>query len=134
MTTTYDPTNLDVDTASGRLNVVRFLLGDTDVASAEVLDEEITFALLSSGDSPYLAGSICASAIASKYSSYVNVELDGSLKADYSNLAENYRKLAVTLKGDGNRLEGGSLGIFIGGIPTDGTSSYVFYRGQFENV
>jgi hypothetical protein len=46
MTWSYNPSNLGTDTATAeRLNVVRYLVGDTDVDDQQVQDEEITFAL-----------------------------------------------------------------------------------------
>lgn len=132
MTVSYDPTNLDTSTADGRLNVVRFLLGDTSTTDANVQDEEIQFSLASASDAVYLAASSCASAIASKYAGYVDTEIDGSLSADYSQLSENFRQLSIQLKQDGNRLDGASLGIFVGGLPSGANeNSYYFYRGQF---
>ena len=133
MTVTYDPASLSVDTPTGRLYVVRLLVGDTDTDSAELQDEEINFALLTTLNKVYNAASYCATLLASKFSDRVNTELDGALKAEYSTLAENYRKLSVKLKEDGKIAEGTSLGIYVGGLPTDGTSSYTFYRGQFRN-
>ena len=123
MTATYDPTNLDKGTASGRVNVVRFLLGDTDVTNPELQNEEITFALSETTNKVYLAASICASTLASKYSGLV----------DYSELANAFSVLSVKLKSDGNRLEGGSIGVFVGGLPVFPARSYSFFRGQFQN-
>jgi hypothetical protein len=133
MTATYDPTDLDKTTAGGRVNVVRFLLGDTDVSSPELQDEEISFTLSEASDLVYLAASICASTVSSKYAGYANVEIDGILTVDYGELASAFSVLSIKLKSDGNRLEGGSLGIFIGGLPVFPARSYAFHRGQFQN-
>tara|TARA_R110000737_G_scaffold204632_2_gene223418 strand:- start:680 stop:1087 length:408 start_codon:yes stop_codon:yes gene_type:complete len=133
MTATYDSSNLDPATTTGKINVVRFLLGDTDVSSPEVQDEEITFSLSASSDSVYNGASLCATAISARYAGSVNLELDGALKADYSDLSSKYSKLATMLQSTGKRLEGGSLGLFVGGLPSVTEDSYTFYRGQFSN-
>jgi len=133
MTATYDPTDLDKDTATGRVNVVRFLLGDTDVAYPEVQDEEITFTLASASNAVYLAASLCASAISSKYAGYTDTEIDGILSSDYGSLAGSFSKLSVQLKQEGNRQDGTSLGIFLGGMPVSPDKGYTFFRRQFED-
>jgi hypothetical protein len=46
MAWSYNPSNLGTDTGAERLNVVRYLVGDTDVNDQQVQDEEITFALI----------------------------------------------------------------------------------------
>jgi hypothetical protein len=133
MTATYDPTDLDEATAGGRINVVRFLLGDTDVTNPEMQNEEITFALSKSSNKVYLASSICASSISSKYSGLANIEIDGILTVDYGELSSAFSTLSTNLKSDGHRLEGGSIGIFIGGLPVFPARSYSFFRGQFQS-
>jgi hypothetical protein len=133
MTATYDPTDLDKGTASGRVNVVRFLLGDTDVTNPELQNEEITFTLSETTNKVYLAASICASTVSSKYAGLANVEINGILSVDYSELANAFSVLSVKLKSDGNRLEGGSIGVFVGGLPVFPARSYSFFRGQFQN-
>ena len=45
MAWSYDASDLDTTTASGRLNTVRLLLGDTDTLDQQVQNEEVTFAL-----------------------------------------------------------------------------------------
>ena len=42
MAWSYDPTDLDTTTASGRLNTVRLLVGDTDTLDQQKENEEIT--------------------------------------------------------------------------------------------
>ena len=46
MAWSYDPTDLNTTTASGRLNTVRLLVGDTDTTDQQVQNEEVTFSLL----------------------------------------------------------------------------------------
>ena len=66
MSWSYDPTDLNTTTASGRLNTVRLLVGDTDTLDPQKDNEEITFALTENGNNVYYAGAWVARAIASK--------------------------------------------------------------------
>jgi len=85
MAFSYDETNLSTDTAAGRLNAVRLLVGDTDTTDQQIQDEEITFALSQNGNNVYLTASWVARSIAAKYARLVDTDLDGQL-------AESYRK------------------------------------------
>lgn len=116
MAWSYDTSSLGTSTAAERLNSVRLLVGDTDTNDQQLQDEEITFALTQSSDNIYNAAVWSANAIASKYSRLVTTELDGALRADYSDLARNYRQLATQLREDGRRFSGGALGVEAGGI------------------
>ena len=115
MAWSYDPTDLDNTTASGRLNIVRLLVGDTDTVDQQVQNEEITFGLSENGDNIYLSASWIARAISSKYSRLVTTSLDGALSADYSDLAKQYQTLADQLEYQG-KTNGASVGILAGGI------------------
>ena len=115
MAWSYDPTDLDNTTASGRLNIVRLLVGDTDTVDQQVQNEEITFGLSENGDNIYLSASWIARAISSKYSRQVTTSLDGALSADYSDLAKQYQTLADQLEYQG-KTNGASVGILAGGI------------------
>ncbi|MFA6719278.1 MAG: hypothetical protein WCS15_09360 [Prevotella sp.] len=114
---TYDPTDLDTSTSSGRLNVVRLLIGDTDTNDQIVQNEEITFALSEKSDNVYEASSLTCRFIASKYSSLVDTQLDGALQENYSDLADRYFKLSSRLSQmaytEGGKAE---LGVYAGGI------------------
>ncbi len=116
MTWTYDPTDLGTSTASERLNSVRLLVGDTDSTDQQVQDEEINFSLTQTNDDVYYAASWVAGVIASKYSRLVNTELEGVLKEEYSDLAQQYRALSTQLKEDGQKFSGSALGVAAGGI------------------
>jgi hypothetical protein len=116
MAWSYNPSNLGTDTGAARLNVVRYLVGDTDVNDQQVQDEEVNFALSEVGNNAYFAASYVADTIAAKYSRRVTTKLDGALSAEYSDLADQYRKLSVFLKQQGQRYSGGSLGLSAGGI------------------
>jgi hypothetical protein len=123
MAWSYDPTDLDNTTASGRLNIVRLLVGDTDTVDQQVQNEEITFGLSENGDNIYLSASWIARAISSKYSRQVTTSLDGALSANYSDLAKQYQTLADQLEYQG-KTNGAAVGILAGGIT----------KTQVENV
>jgi hypothetical protein len=115
MAWSYDPTDLNTTTASGRLNTVRLLVGDTDTTDQQVQNEEVTFSLTENGNNVYYSGAWIARAIASKYSRKVNTELSGALKADYSDLVTHYNSLADNLEYQG-KTSGASVGVLAGGI------------------
>jgi hypothetical protein len=80
-----------------------------------VQDTEVTFALSETGDNIYFAAAWLARTVASKYSRQVNIDLDGQLSVDYSDLARQYNRLADQLEYQGTKA-GGRLGIKAGGI------------------
>jgi hypothetical protein len=115
MSWSYDPTNLDTATVAGRLNTVRLLVGDTDTNDQQVQNEEIIFALSESSNNIYNAAGWVARTIASQYSRRVDTQLDGALRANYSDLSEQYFKLAEDLEYRG-KTTGAVLGVAAGGI------------------
>ena len=141
MAWSYDPTDLDTTTASGRLNTVRLLVGDTETLDQQVQNEEIMFALSENGDNIYYAAAWSARNIASKYSRKVNTSLDGALKADYSDLAKQYKVLADDLEYQG-KTSGAVIGVLAGGITKSGIEAVrantnriegSFRRDRFKN-
>lgn len=112
---TYDPSNLDKSTPEGRMNIVRFLIGDTDDCDPQLQDEELLFTLDASGGRVYSAAVTAVNALISKYSRLVNTELDEAIREDFSDLVENYVKLRKTLSNSG-RLTNGSISIIATGI------------------
>lgn len=141
MSWSYDPTDLDNNTSTGRINSVRFLVGDTDISDQQVSNEEITFSLDIAGDNIYGAASIVANALASKYSRLVDVELDGALKESLSQLSKNYFNLSIKLKDEGKK-SGSSFGVVAGGILITKMNinnlktnrvKPAFYKDQFKN-
>lgn len=112
---TYDETDLSTDTASGRLNAVRLLIGDTNTNDQQVQDEEITFALSQTGNSVYYAAAWVSRTLASKFARYVDTDLDGQLSESYSQLQDHYKSLAKELEYQGQKA-GGALGVAAGGI------------------
>jgi hypothetical protein len=141
MAWSYDPTDLDTNTASGRLNTVRLLIGDTETLDQQVQNEEIMFALSENGNNIYYAAAWSARNIASKYSRKVNTSLDGALKADYSDLSKQYKVLADDLEYQG-KTSGAVIGVLAGGITKSGIEAVrantnriegSFRRDRFKN-
>lgn len=141
MAWSYDPTDLDTATASGRLNTVRLLVGDTDTLDQQVQNEEITFALSQNGDNVYYSAGWVARTISSQYARKVNTSLDGALKADYSDLMKHYSTLADSLEYQG-KTSGASVGVLAGGITQSGVEAVrantnrvegSFRRDRFKN-
>lgn len=115
MAWTYDNTDLNTTTASGRLNAVRLLVGDTDTNDQQVQDEEIVFSLSQEGDNVYYASSWIAQTLASKYARFVDTELDGQLSESFSQLHKHYKELSQQLEFQG-KTSGATLGVAAGGI------------------
>lgn len=141
MAWTYDPTDLDTTTASGRLNSVRLLVGDTDTLDQQVQDEEIVFSLSQNNNSIYSAASWTARNIAALYARRVSTELSGALKADYSSLMSHYLMLADQLGYQG-KTSGASVGVLAGGTTVSGVKAVrentnriapAFRMDQFKN-
>jgi len=137
----YDPTNLNTETSSGRLNTVRLLSGDTDTLDQQVQNEEIMFALSENGDKVYYAAAWVCRTIASQYARRVTTQLDGALSANYSDLIKNYSQLADSLEYQG-KTAGAAVGILAGGITKSGVEAVrantnriegSFRRDQFKN-
>lgn len=141
MAWSYDETYLSTATPSGRLNVVRLLVGDTDTSDQQVQNEEITFALSENGNNVYFSAAWVARTISNKYARQVNIDLDGQLSADYSDLSSQYSKLADQLEYQGKK-SGAVLGMVAGGLSKaqmeavrSNTDRFdpSFRRDQFDN-
>lgn len=130
MAWSYDETDLDTTTASGRLNTVRLLLGDTDTNDQQVKNEEITFGLAQANDNVYYAAAWCARTVAAQYARKVTTSLDGALKADYSDLSGQYSKLAENLEYQGKKVSA-TVGIKAGGITKSGVEAV---RGNTNRI
>jgi hypothetical protein len=115
MSWSYEEYDLNNTTASGRLNTVRLLVGDTDSLDQQVQNEEVLFALSENGNNVYYAGAWVARAISAKYSRKVTTQLSGALSADYSDLAKQYIVLADNLEYQG-KTSGAAVGVLAGGI------------------
>lgn len=115
MAWSYDPTDLNTTTATGRLNSVRLLVGDTETLDQQLQDEEIVFGLSQNNNAIYYTASWAARAISAIYSRRVTTEVSGALKAQYSDLMSHYSMLADRLDYQG-KTSGASIGFIAGGI------------------
>jgi hypothetical protein len=111
----YSASNLNTTTASGRLNSVRLLVGDTDDADQLAQDEEILFALSQANNNIYYAAAWVCRTVAAKFSRMVDTTLDGALSAKYSTRSKQYQQLAAQVEAQGKKTSGKSLGVFGGG-------------------
>lgn len=143
MSWSYDVSDLNTTTSSGRLNSVRLLVGDTDTSDQLVQNEEIVFALSQANDNVYYAAGWTCRVIAAKFSRMVDTQLDGALQASYSDRAKQYQQLASQVEAQGKKTSGKSLGAFGGGISVSDVSVVnsdtdrikpAFSIGQFDNV
>lgn len=89
MTTTYNPALL----SSSNLYQVRFNLGDTDSSYYELQDEEIDWAISLRGNN-WGATSMCALALASKYSRQTSISADG-VSQSLNQKADAFTKMAM---------------------------------------
>lgn len=139
----YSASNLNTTTASGRLNSVRLLVGDTDSSDQLAQDEEILFALAQANNNVYFAASWLCRTIAAKFSRMVDTQLDGALSANYSTRSKQYQQLAVQIEAQGKKTSGKSLGVFGGGYSSSAMGVVnqdpdrvkpAFTIDQFDNV
>lgn len=115
MAFSYNSSDLNTDTASGRLNTVRLLLGDTDYDDPQTQDEEVLFAVAQANNNVYSAAAWLARTISSQYARKVDVQIDGALSAKYSDLSKQYKALAETLEYQGKK-SGAVVGVAAGGL------------------
>lgn len=115
MSWSYDINDLVTTTASGRLNVVRYLVGDNDTNDQQVQDEEITFALGQTGDNVYYAASYVCTGLASKFARQVDTEIDQAIQVRYSQRSQHYKSLSKELDSQGKRFGTNTLGLAFGG-------------------
>jgi hypothetical protein len=142
MAWTYDASDLDKTTATGRRNVVRLLVGDTNTSDQQVQDEEIVFSLSETNNNVYSAAGWVARTISGKYSRQVTIGLDDQLTAEYSVLSSNYALLADRLEYQGKKTSG-SMGMIGGGISKTDVDAVrqnsdrvtpAFRKDQFSNL
>ena len=114
MAWSYDTRLLGTDTADRRLNSVRILIGDTDQLDQQITNEEIQFSLSQNNDNIYQSAAFSARTIAAKYARQVNQEIDGTLKADYSDRRIHYMALAEAL--ESQAIKSNELSVSAGGI------------------
>ena len=139
----YSASNLNTTTASGRLNSVRLLVGDTDDADQLSQDEEILFALSQANNNIYYSAAWVCRTIAAKFSRMVDTTLDGALSAKYSTRSKQYQQLAAQVEAQGKKTSGKSLGVFGGGYSSSDMQVVnqdtdrvkpAFGINQFDNV
>lgn len=116
MAWTYDTADIGTTTPSGRRNMVRLLIGDTQTSDQQLQDEEIDAALAETGNNVYAAASWSCRILAAKYSRMVDTQLDGALEAKYSDRVKAYTQLSVSMSQLGKQTSGRGLGVFAGGI------------------
>lgn len=130
MAWSYDNSNLTTDSASGRLNTVRLLLGDTDSLDQQVQDEEVLFSLSQTNNNVYYAAAWLAKTVASQYARKVDVQLSGALSAKYSELSKRYSALSDMLEYQGKKA-GATVGVIAGGITISDINAV---RGNTDRV
>jgi hypothetical protein len=139
----YSASNLNTTTASGRLNSVRLLVGDTDSADQLAQDEEILFAISQANNNIYYAAAWVCRTVAAKFSRMVDTTLDGALSAKYSTRSKQYQQLAAQVEAQGKKTSGKSLGVFGGGYSSSAMQvanedpdrvKPAFGINQFDNV
>lgn len=132
----------DASGVTDLIRKVRFLIGDLDSDDYEVSDENVVFSLEESGNDVYLAASICARAISSKYIGFGKVTFDG-VSTDKSEVYKAFNELARRLEKQSKKYGSSSLGLPIaGGISISDIDSVnentdrprpAFNVGQFRN-
>lgn len=142
MAWSYDISDINDNTASGRLNSVRLLVGDTNTNSQKLQDEEINFFISQGLNDVYLAASIAARAISTQFAGIGKVDFDG-ISTDKSKVYEYYNQLARRLEKQSKQIGSTGLGVPIaGGISISDMTSVeedpdrlgsAFKTGQFRN-
>ena len=140
MTWTYDGAP-GKDTADGRRDAVRLLVGDTDTEDQQVTDEEIAFALSEASNNIYRAASVIARSLAGKYSRMVDSSFE-TISNKFSQIRDAYYDLALRMEREAKKL-GGGLGVpVLTGVSEDEMRSVeddedrpdsAFRRRQFRN-
>jgi len=141
MAFTYDDTDLDTTTASGRLNSTRLLVGDTNSSEPQLQDAEVNFSLGQNNDNVYLAAAWLARVLSMKFAREVDIDLDGILGVSNSQLSKQYGDLANDLEFQA-KTNGAGLGVYAGGMTKTGVNAVrsntnriqpSFRRDQFWN-
>lgn len=96
----YDDTNLDDSTAAGRRNIVRFLLGDTVEATAELSDDEIAYQLTVQGDRPLDAAIAGSRVIANRYAREAVTRRVGDLQIEARERADAWAAVTRSLQAE----------------------------------
>lgn len=115
MTWTYDETDLVKTTPSGRLNVVRLLIGDVDTNDQLIQNEGIEFYLSENNDNVYDAAVDSAEALASGFARETNRQV-GDLAVEAGSKMIHFVGLAERLRGQA-RKHAPRAGILLGNDP-----------------
>jgi len=125
MSWSYDNTNLDKTTASGRRNAVRMLIRDTDQSDQLIEDEEIDFHLSETSNDVYLAAAASCDSLAAFFARLADSQIDdGALQIKYSKSVDGYRSMGRQYRNTAKRT-GGALGLPRGGGISKSTSDSV---------
>lgn len=103
MTWTYDTSVLTEATATGRRNVVRLLIGDTDTSDQQLQNEEIDYFLDNNDDDVFTATKQAVLSLIAKYSRQVDTWM-GHTRVERSQRVRSYNKLYEQLCNDPSRL------------------------------
>lgn len=103
MTWTYSSASLDDSTSTGRRNIIRLTIGDTDTSDQQLQDEEIDYFLDSNDDALYSTSKQCVMALIAKYSREADTWM-GHTRVEKSQRVRNYTKLLDTLESDISRI------------------------------
>lgn len=83
------------------LDMVRFLLQDTECSTAQFTDEELN-ALLAADCNPYIAAANAADILGSRYARVTRVKI-GDYEEDGGTMSQNYYNLSKTLRTQARR-------------------------------
>ena len=129
MTWSYDETNINTTSASGRRNAVRLLVQDTDSADTLLQNEELDFALLEAGNNVYVAAASACEMLAAKFTRYGDTAVDETgIQAKYSDVAKGFSARARNLREASRRLTAGI------GMPSAGGISRGAVKAVYEDT
>lgn len=85
------------DPATSNLDMVRFLIGDTDYSDQQLGDPEINAALVTCGANVYRTAIFCVGGLIGKFSRLCSKSM-GDLQISYSDVVKNYKELLRRLQ------------------------------------
>jgi hypothetical protein len=124
MTWSYDETNIDTTTASGRRNAVRLLVQDTDDNDMLLQNEELDFCILEAGNNVYVAAAAACEMLSAKFTRYGDTAIDETgIQAKYSDVAKAFSDRARKLRESSRRFTAGLGTPLAGGISRSAMST-----------
>ena len=143
MSWSYFPADLGTaSTPEEKMNAVRLLVGDTNSKKQLLQNEEITFFVSQASGDTYLAASIAARTVSTKFIGFGKVDFDG-VSTDKSKVYEYYNDLARRLEKQSSSLGDTGLGVpIVGRVSISDMNSVednpdrlgtAFKTGQFRN-